>query len=747
MGMPPPPMGGPLPPAMPPAPPPMASGMAPDMALGAAPPPSEGTLLLMVAEEFETASDEDLKKFLSEAPADEIKHLLRALELANPELVDRFQGLLAEITDPGPKYPKDYPRWFKRPPKPRPGEVESMVGIDEGEYTDYRDRVQRTMEWITQMRYGTFSRQKKTDEPWFSAALSADHNARSFLVGGITPKYRKRPLNRAMEADAQKCEDFLGYCRQQHEIQHAESFNGELGIDEAKYLDTHGMLVTKVMMDPADESFPFILELMDPTTCFPVPGGRHGLQRLTRRYTTTVAKALDAFDTDGSLIGKITKTRNDTDGREVRRSLHSEVEVYEYYDRWWMYVAVDGVPCVNAAHRYGWVPFVVTPGAWGLPLSMADPLHEGAVLSDKTAAQHVTKWANRCVGPLYYQLRAHAQLEAIMGQYATAVRRSNSPPWERKRSLMANNSAPPAIKLDDDHQNITQLDEEELVPMNLGPAPQMAQPLVADLTRSFGMTMLPAAQYGAEPGANATGNAIEQLTENGRVILTGHVKAAERHHAAVGKRLLQMVRDWGDILGEDGQRGVIVTPHRPDRVNPDELSFEMTPEVVKRAGIDTLVSMTNIQLSGLLQLGNAVSIWTGNKMMSRREAIEMRQNFDPQGVFDEINEEDAQMDPRLRDLVILESLMRRGGAKLPPDWLGNKWEQLVFEAKAQQQGAGPGGPPGMGGGPNTSAMNLAGMGMGPGTGGGPVGRPPGTGLPDGVTGIPTAPPPPPMPGM
>ncbi|HSE46800.1 MAG TPA: hypothetical protein VLA89_15885 [Gemmatimonadales bacterium] len=718
----------------------------------AAPPPADPSMMtpmeppdpmeegLRLLQEMMNADDGTLKDILAELSSREIKaikELAKAGAESIPELddlVERIDMLLGALAHPGPRYPDDYPPGFTKPKKPTLAVVDDLAHSDQAEYVDYRTRVQKTREWLMMKRMGKFSKwNKRRDEPFRSPTLHNEFQMRSAIIGRADLNIEMPVLHAALRQEAQECEDFGYWAWERIKEQHVERLNGPLQIDMAKYAISSGIVVFRCLMNPINGKFPWKIELLDPTTVFPVPGGEQGLLRVTRVYTTSLIKALDAFDRDGKLAGKLLAKDKET-GRAPAMS--DDVEVIEYYDRWWMMVVVGGHVAISGEHKYGYVPFVIQVNGHGMPLSSVNLVNANTAISQDEGSVETANWFHWAAGDLDAQVVNHAMMEAMMGKYAAGLRRSDNPPWKRKVSPLAKDKGGQPRELTDGAVNPELLNEEEWEPLLVGPPPQLAQPFLAALQQGLLTGGLPETMYGAgQP--NQSGNAISGLNTGGQNQMYPSITTCELAVQRLLRMMLRQMADWGDLLGEEGQRGKLVVPYQPMRRDVNEVSFELTAETVKAVGTDLMVELRADELQDLLPKINAANLGIQAELFSRRFGRDLLGIRDPHAMEGEIIEENAVMDQRVRDMYVYATLLKRAGLidEIPPEI----WPMIWKDQFMGQQQQGQGGTPGQGGAPapgvNTSAVNMQALGQGQ---QGPTGRPP---LPPGPMGGPAPPPP------
>jgi hypothetical protein len=674
------------------------------------------------------------------------------------ELADALEP---EDDDPGPQYPEDYPRWYRKPPKPAKQDIETWAQDGKDEWRETVDRHAEDLEWFNLTRVGVFDPdavQKKKDLAFTTTEIPDEVNLVAAILGGIPETYQVPSTDASEAEDTQKAEDFLYYAREEEVRRHSLAGNGPLRVDEVKFLCLYGRLVWRCVLDLEDDECPFREALLDPSTCFPVFGDR-GLERMVRVYRTTIAQMLSQFDDqEGSLHKRFVEGEPDPDDDEdgytpaepAKRKLTDWVEVTEYHDSWWYACYADGLTVkAPVAHKLGYVPYVHQFGGLGEPNSADTPRlflteDEGeSVMAGLGPA--VLSRRSKAVSHFHYRKAMVEQDQMILGRHMTDFKITRRWPTHLYQDETAQQKGVREIGYDEADVTPFVKDHEEARPGPVGAPPHITEPLVQAVQQSSVTGRMPPTSYGFNANSNVTGNALEGLNEAGRDKLTPHILTLEQFHAQKAAMRLRMWRDWGHLFrGQRGAYGAITVPYQPNRKRSGEAdspAYELTPDVIERVGTKVQVKLTSLRLQNLAGLGNAAQVWIQGKMMSRREAMDLRGVRDPDATFDEIAYEDALFDQRTHDLRMMQALVRRAeGARDDPQV--NPGEQslaelmlAIFMQQMMQQGqhgqtqpgggmqqAPMGGPQGgqrtM---PNTSALNLQPYGAGAQTGGG---RPP-----------------------
>src|SRR5699024_5428236 len=80
-------------------------------------------------------------------------------------------------------------------------------------------------------------------------------------------------------------------------------------------------------------------------------------------------------------------------------------------------------------------------------------------------------------------------------------------------------------------------------------------PIMGAVNEAAARGYLPASAYGLTSNANESGTAIEGLNEAGRDKITPWITMLQRWDTECAVMALTLFRDWGHLLGSDGERG------------------------------------------------------------------------------------------------------------------------------------------------------------------------------------------------
>lgn len=686
----------------------------------------------MLSAMVESMGEEAVAEQLAVLP-DELVESLRELAKNDPLLVDVLLPLLPE-EDRRPQYES----WFVRqgpPKKPDKATIMELAERDREWYEELRGARERWLALYHQdpNRIATFKGfNAEKDEKFSDSSISDQMNAMIARGGAIEPSYDVPILKVDLRDEGQKAEDFLMWCDRIEAFRHSERSGASLRREEWMWLCLSGMVCWSTMLDPEDTSYFFQDRLYDPNTVYPF-WDEHGLYRVTRIFQEQVGRVIAAFDDgDGKvrnkILGEYKKDYGDS-AKQMDFYRHADWgKVIVYDDRWWHAVYYDDIEIIAPTpHRYGFVPYVIRGTGMGDPTGLLAATQGDLPIGGVNASQ--TRIAYKHVSPIHFMDIPHQQVEKVVGKMMTVWAKVDKPAWVLYQDEYAKGNGTPNVRNEAGTVTPLMKEHEDLEPLIERLDPSVFGPLMSTMMQNRATNQMSPAGMGVNPGANASGNAIEGLADSSRDNHeTPLTQAMESFHEAKASMRLRMIRDWGHLLrsDEDGDFGVLTIPHHGGRRRRDGLppAFDLTPEMLDRVGVNVEAHLTSVQLRNLGPLGNAVNQWTSGGMMSRREAIAMRGHPDPDDVMDELDYEETMQDPEIKKAVRLKKLR-----EIDPEAY-----QIVRELMQAAQGppqGGMGGPP-MGGppqppGPNsTSGVNLQALGMGQ---QGPTGRPMGAGGP------------------
>lgn len=635
-----------------------------------------------------------------------------------------------------------YPRWYKpeRYPKPKMEQWEAKARKDQSLHQLLVKRILAEREILALRTVGQFPDAEEDSEMTFSdPSMVHDFNLAASTVAGCEVSFsaKARTLD---EADLVEKKQLAAFSfRDRWKRRNQAMYGTDLQYDEAKIAMGTGRLVARFSLDfdAERDQFPVKADLLDPTTCFPTWEGDRGLANMTRVYSQTVDQIVATFD-DGSrnlrkkLLDATVKTET---GAERQRTMDDQVEVIEYWDRRWYAVSAAGIEVIVAEHRYGFVPFVYVMSPYG----DAGPqsLHSMKPLVSGPSGTVQLDIASKGLSHIWATWKAHEQREAILGRLFTELKKTGNPPRIFAQDLSVYGEAP---EVGDQEGGIYMIRRglEEEVPGPQKPGFSLIGPIMGAVNEAAARGYMPASAYGLTSNANESGTAIESLNESGRDKITPWLTMLQRWDAECAMMALSLFRDWGHLLGTDGERGEFEIEMR--QVSEDgEGTFIISPADIRKVGVKLEAKRTSLRLASLGRLGNDLATWKANGWLLDEEALEMRGVENPREYLRQVEIQEMKKDPEYRKLAIVKMMEEEG------DFVGAMmYRQMIMSQGGMQQGGQPpqqGGPqpmdPTLPGGPGTRGGAPPGSGMGPQTAQPMTGS---LGMPSRMAG------PPPMPG-
>lgn len=627
-----------------------------------------------------------------------------------------------------------YPWWYdpKQEPRPTLRMAEEAARAKREEYAEYIDRVKDDIERVTLKRVGVFRDfTEDAEEPFQSPMIANEVNLGATYMGSIPVTYKPVWVNPNDLDEAERKADLLHAVRRSAIRQHSRAGNGLLSRDEAMMVMLYGRVCSMSVIDLDDPDHIIRHELLDPTTCFPTFEGSRGLSQMVRVYETTVDALNGAFGGKRNKVRRVfLNEQRKGDGETPVWDGTQRVTVIELWNRTWRGVFAGGHTISVEKHDYGFVPFVYKLGGLGLPGIVTDPnISEASPEGFGMGASRVDRGrtiAEQGVAHFHFQKATHDQKEAVLGALYTEISKAANPSLIVTQGPYSQEQGAPRLSPRKGARNLLRDDETaEVYPT--APAPVATQPIMQALAQDLATGFAAPVEYGNDPGGSSNAS-IQGLAEISRGRFTVHLATLEEYHAEVAEMWLRELRDWGHLVGEEGQKGVFVVP-ASDVALGRPTAFELTVEDLRSTGIHVDARMEHVPPSLLTQLGSAARVWNEMGAMTVREAIELRGGKNPRRVMDEWVVEEAMKSDLAKDIRLLDAIAARGD----PDLYAKIRERL---GQAESGGGGQPPPYGTPGTDQSPQAGIAGAGTNPMIGVGPF---PGAGQPPGPNGPPAVP--------
>lgn len=533
--------------------------------------------------------------------------------------------------------------------------------------------------------------------------------------------------------------DFCHLLYEEEQRQHRDRGLGDFDHALAWTVMVVGRLAGLTLPDPDDPRVPFIMELLDPTSTFPVhENGKGGMLHCSLWRRAELASVVRRYDdADGTLARELYGTRRDDavdqpalPGRDPGRVYEptSQVDLLEWFDRDWRAAYVDAVEVVAPVkHNCGEVPIVYVADNLGVPGHLSPPVE--AEQQDATGGwSHATAETTRDqqiaaagVPHIWASIPRHDQSEAISTRLYNEVRNSNNRTRYIKLGPLSARDDP-KWDMRPGSTNFLEADEEIGYPPT---APEAA--ILAPLLQALGgarVTNLTAPMAASGQLSSAAVESIQGLN-NERY---AHASlAVMQFHGMQAEQRLRMFERLGPYLGQP--RGELEVPRRRPRRGQGP-SFVLTPDVVAATGWRMDARLTNQNKADLAPLGAAANQWKTLKGASSRTAMEWRDEEDPDAEALDIEVEEFYQMPEMKMIRALDHLIEIGDVRAA-ELLAELLEAERTKRRAAAQPAPPAAPeaPGAPGQPQPpppppGMPDLGGMGMGPGSEGGQPGPPP-----------------------
>lgn len=482
-----------------------------------------------------------------------------------------------------------------------------------------------------------------------------------------------RLLNRdAIERDeAMAVEELVQYDFRCEERQFATQWGADLRLTEAQHLQRFGMLVGLDILDPGDPYCGLAMSLIDPTTVFPVFAGAGGLEVVARIYEDEAANIAGNYGgkpgtPDYERIRKQIRTHAGLKRKDVAStSPLNHHKVTEVWDRDNLIVIVDDEIVVHEyQHGYRRVPFTIVVGGFDLPAASSSGYgREGDTLTTSYGEVMVNDASidiARRYRPYDWKvLKTHRIAEAVAGRQLTAFKWSLNPHRILEKDSQLGRKQKPVGRLLPGET--TEID----IPNKLSLVTPVVDPLAM---AGVNMALSANAQAGIL-GQLASGTVPPQTSGsalNALLSLGGASDVALVRLITLFKRLraqwrLELRRDFGGMLGREGDRGVISVPTSGNYT--DTPMYRVTPQMIRHTGCDLELDLHNfrpdVTVAQYLSTLRSPSAITGMPLISDETARrKLKAVPDPDREEERIEDEQLRAMPAIARLRRLRRLER-----------------------------------------------------------------------------------------
>ena len=589
-----------------------------------------------------------------------------------------------------------YPKWYdpKHFPKPDAGAVLTKARALEAEFAPLRARMQEEVESARLDWYGHFRDfDQDEDDPWVDTSIQGEIELLAYQLADANISFDAPAPTVDLRDEAGKKIDFALSAMDHAARLHADTGNGTIELEKARTLLTTGRLAwhCTLNLDADEGEMPFNEYLVDPMSCFPVFEGRRGLGMMVRIYQTTLGEAIADFD-DGKrtmakkyLANSVVKPSKDD---EKRLDEGSAVEVIEYWDRRWRLIFINGKQARDPLeHEYGFVPFVYTLSAIGLPGFMRE------ATDGRTDSAAVTTWSNnrdvanphKGIGIPSLLKKPTRQREAVYARMMQAFKKSMDPPLVAELDDITYKDGVPDISRASGDVSPIRKDRQAIQEIPTNPNANVLMPILQGVADNGARLTQPPTAHGLNDKSNVSGYATQGLNEAGRIKLVPHLKTLEKFERQCMEMRFRMFRDWGYLIqqGEDAPFGVLTLPRHEAGPFEDQ-AFELTPGDLKRAGIRIEVSMNSMPLQMLGPLANAIGMYMQMGLMDEIGALKLLNTQNPYKTLERIRESQLLADPVIQEMQAIERLREAGLTDYADYFVARKMSEKMMQMMGPQ---------------------------------------------------------------
>lgn len=507
------------------------------------------------------------------------------------------------------------PSWYTKPKKPKPDDVIARARQEQEDHALRLELANEGNERLAGQRRGLFARDVKDylkgeiDAPPITI-LRSEHNMACAYISSMDIGVSAMNNITINEEESAIKEDAAHYWFDCEQRQHVVEWGADLQRAKVDLLQRYGMLVGYDAPD-FDKECGLDMRLLNPATCFPVYEGSRGLDGMYRIYTTTAGDVVGSFDKDGDVSKKIKKVAHYGNG-DYNPNYNGEV--IEYWNRAWVVVIFNGEVMLNRDHNYTMVPFTVVAGAWAEQpntSSSATALYDGrtrgswAGTTSFGSGQRRIDLSRQYCPFLQHRWDSVDIKGAVYSRVITALRRSNNPAMLWTMSPSSDEEQP---EIEYREAGLTKLGfEEELQPMPNLPPPDVLSTVMLFMQQDEMSSTPPAVINGMAPLSQASGTAIDMLTQAGLQSWHPLVRALQLFDALRTERRFEWVLGYGEVMGRYNDRGgVLVPPRNSTRMGTQP--SKLTPEIIRRTGTRVEVTMHKFNIGSLPGVASALQI-------------------------------------------------------------------------------------------------------------------------------------------
>lgn len=634
--------------------------------------------------------------------------MMPRMQMDPRQLLDALRELAPAQRDFAPKYPPGY----KKPTKPKPGEVVQRAKRIYDDHQHWRQLIEVTAMWLRQERTGMFpedaqDRLNGLQEEFISTFLTTKRNSVISRVSSAKMGIKKPYYHDDHRRKAQMLEDAAAWMQDEFAYQWMVKGQRDLALDEALLYADRGMYASRQVMDLSGSSdCPLSIDLIEPTEVYPVWGGKAGLREVYRLKRDTLPNvAADYSDFTKAQWAKL-KDKYGSDPTDT-----TDAPVTEFWDTWHRMILIDEVPIITADHEYGYVPWTVQYGGYGDAMFTRTP-GEGAgrawgqnfsTLDNSRSSER----AYKAVPLIYYDIRSHEIYEAVMGRVLTGFKREINPPIERHRSTLLYGSDMPEYSQAPGAINEVVLGEEQVkvtAQMTNSPVTGFIAGVLQQEQASRGIGLDD--KVGQSNVSGAALGRFDKASDDHLGPIFKSLAAAKRHQIT---QLFQTLGNWGHLAkyGGDDDRPIMV----PGRRQGQPKAFELTRELIDELGPRVEVAYAapdHSQWPALAASGKQLIEMAVITPEELREEVTGETDWDDH--FEKWMQHKATINaldhPKFNEMFLIPSVIAErvqeaaGDPEMQQFWIKElrDWLTMVQQSAMQPQ-QGMGGIPGMGGPP------------------------------------------------
>src|SRR5690606_36933370 len=373
------------------------------------------------------------------------------------------------------------------------------------------------------------------DDQWLDTSIQGEIELIAYQLADANISFDAPAKTLDLQDEAAKKVDFAMAALCHAERLHALGGNGPLKIEKAKTLLTTGRLAWHCLLnlDAEEDEMPFIEQLVDPSTCYPVFEAHKGMRIMVRVYQSTVGQAVAAFDdADGTMYKRLienpVKGRKQTDPDKRREE--ELCEVIEYWDRRWRMIFIDEQLARDPVeHKYGFVPFVYKVGPLGVPAYLRTTDHGTAI-----GAHDYHRYYNRDVSmptkgvglPTLMKLPTRLR-EAVYTRMLTAFSKSIDPPLVVELDDVTYPMGAPDISRTRGDVTELRMNRHAVQEIPTNPNANVLMPILQGVADNTSRLAQPPTAHGLNDHSNVSGYATQGLNEAGRIKLVPWLRTLE----------------------------------------------------------------------------------------------------------------------------------------------------------------------------------------------------------------------------